>query len=528
MHPDSSTPRAAIYTRVSTTAQGEDGSSLATQEAACRAYAAERGYTVLPSDVYREVHTGTELWERPSLAELRDAIRRRAVDVVIAFAIDRLSRDPVHLGVILSEADHKGVTIAFVSEPFDDSPEGALIRFVRGYAARIEHEKIRERAIRGRRARAESGRLIPASRPLYGYQWDAETRGRYVPNPATAPVVQRIFRRACEGASLRQIARELDELGIPTPTGIAHWRRTTIHRMLKEPLYTGVATAWRGEIALPEGTVTPLVDLSDWDTVQARLRMNQERNSGRPAKDPERALLRGGLARCAVCERSLSVATVNGGLSYICTARDECAGIPSCRVDKLDAAMWNHALAILQRDDIIAEAVEALRTQDPTISDMQALERHVADATRERENFLASIGAASDPDTIALLTQHVERISATLRQLAREREDIDVRRAQWEAAQSALDDLIVWRRRVAANAQTVDYAGRRIALQTLGLTAYVNPVGIEPRIAVELRKPFDELFPELSTVMKRRGAGTPISRRFPGSCSMTLRKVAPS
>ncbi len=89
-------PRALIYVRVSTAGQ-EDGTSLETQEAQCRRYAAEHGYTVDDADVYREVHTGTELWERRQLQQLRERVRRREIDVVIAYAIDRLARDPVHL-----------------------------------------------------------------------------------------------------------------------------------------------------------------------------------------------------------------------------------------------------------------------------------------------------------------------------------------------------------------------------------------------------------------------------------------------
>src|SRR5205823_1360976 len=84
--------RAAIYVRVSDVKQEKDGSSLQTQEERCRAYAEEHGYCVDPGSVYREVHTGTELWERPRLTALRDAVRRDEVDVVVAYAIDRLAR----------------------------------------------------------------------------------------------------------------------------------------------------------------------------------------------------------------------------------------------------------------------------------------------------------------------------------------------------------------------------------------------------------------------------------------------------
>ena len=89
-------PRAAIYVRVSTTTQEDGGTSLATQEERCRQYAASRGYDF--ALFFRETHTGVELWERPQLTALRDAVRHDQVDVVVAYAIDRLSRDPVHLG----------------------------------------------------------------------------------------------------------------------------------------------------------------------------------------------------------------------------------------------------------------------------------------------------------------------------------------------------------------------------------------------------------------------------------------------
>src|SRR5437762_1050763 len=110
------TKPAALYCRVSTTAQDEEGSSLQTQEAACRKYAAERGYVVDDRHVYREVYSGVELWDRPQLTDVRTAARRGEVDIIIAYAIDRLSRDPVHLGVIISEADHHDVDVTFVTE----------------------------------------------------------------------------------------------------------------------------------------------------------------------------------------------------------------------------------------------------------------------------------------------------------------------------------------------------------------------------------------------------------------------------
>src|SRR5262245_28114134 len=97
---------AGIYVRVSTPGQEEAGTSLDTQEERCRDFAAGHGYTVDETAIFREVFTGANLWDRPQLSALRAAMRQRRVSHVVCYAIDRLSRDPVHLGVVLSEADH--------------------------------------------------------------------------------------------------------------------------------------------------------------------------------------------------------------------------------------------------------------------------------------------------------------------------------------------------------------------------------------------------------------------------------------
>src|SRR4029453_17613634 len=85
--------KVAIYCRVSTVSQEEEGTSLDTQEARCRQYAIAKGYQIDEQHVYRETYSGAELWERPRLTLLRAALRQGAVQGIIAYAIDRLSRD---------------------------------------------------------------------------------------------------------------------------------------------------------------------------------------------------------------------------------------------------------------------------------------------------------------------------------------------------------------------------------------------------------------------------------------------------
>src|SRR5262245_43993954 len=128
--------RAAIYVRVSSVGQDKKAKaraadderevgSLETQEAACRAYAAERGYTVV--GLYRETFTGYELYERPQLGELREAARRRDFDVLIVYAVDRLSRKQSHQFILLEVFEQAGVAVEFVTERFEDTAVGRFM-----------------------------------------------------------------------------------------------------------------------------------------------------------------------------------------------------------------------------------------------------------------------------------------------------------------------------------------------------------------------------------------------------------------
>ncbi|MBA3518170.1 MAG: recombinase family protein, partial [Rhizobiales bacterium] len=323
--------RVAIYCRVSTASQ-EDGSSLETQEAACRAFVAEHGWNVI--DMYREVFTGAELFDRPQLGKLREAIRRREVDVVVAHALDRLTRNQAHLGVILSEADYAGVAIEFVTERLEDTPEGRLLQSVRGFVAEVERLKIAERTVRGRRARAQAGKLLPGKAAPYGYRWRDANRAALDIDPIDGPVVQRIFQEVIQGNTIRGIALQLTAESIPTATGGDRWSSSTIYTLLKRRAYTGEAVAWRygsekikggklrilvrpevEHVALPVGTIPPLVTPTVFDGVQQLLVRNREQ-AVRNNRNPEATLLRGGYARCGTCGTALNTSTKKSGEFY--------------------------------------------------------------------------------------------------------------------------------------------------------------------------------------------------------------------
>jgi site-specific DNA recombinase len=502
--------RAAIYLRVSSVGQEQDGTSLDTQEERDRAHAAAQGYAVDEGHVYREVYSGVELWERPKLTALREAIRHRAIDVVIVYAIDRLARDPVHLGVILSEAEHAGVAVDFVTEPLDYSPEGQLIRFVRGYAAKVEHEKIKERTWRGKLAKLQDGKHLPGRCPPYGYRWVDAAKTRLEFDPVTSPIMWRIFDSVVTGTSLRGLAAMLTAEGIPTPAGgCGPWYTTTLRRLLGNPIYWGAPAGlrWKSvkkngkthmvarpeseQVSLAPDLAPPLVEPGIAAIVQQRIQHNRV-TSPRHNSDPEATLLRGGYARCGYCGGTMVAARhPRAGWRYTCGRGTVIKG--ACHrfgisAPNLDAAVWNHLERLLTQPETIAAELAQLQNDDPTAHDLTAIERQLAEVTRRQGNLARQLGQLCD-DAAEPVVVELNALAARKQQLSQEHERVLARRASWEAAQGQLKELAAWCQDVGANLKTLSYRERRLALEALGVRAQVWQQGHTPRYQIEARIP---------------------------------------
>ena len=146
--------RAVIYVRGSTDAQEKDGTSLETQQQACIDYCDTAGWHVVES--VPDTLSGYDL-DRPGLERVRQLLREGAVDVVLAYALDRLSRNQNHIGILLDEVQRVGARLEFVAERFEDTATGRFILAARAFTAEIEREKIAERTMRGKVERARSG-----------------------------------------------------------------------------------------------------------------------------------------------------------------------------------------------------------------------------------------------------------------------------------------------------------------------------------------------------------------------------------
>jgi DNA invertase Pin-like site-specific DNA recombinase len=145
--------RAALYARVST----NDQQTLPMQSRAMREYAARRGWAIAVNA--REVGSGAA--KREAREKLLEAARRRDVDVVLVWRLDRWGRSVTDLLATLQELEHLGVGFVSLTEALDlTTPAGRAMAGLLAIFAEFEREILRERTKAGlAHARANGKRL---------------------------------------------------------------------------------------------------------------------------------------------------------------------------------------------------------------------------------------------------------------------------------------------------------------------------------------------------------------------------------
>jgi site-specific DNA recombinase len=517
-------PQALVYCRVSTSGQEEDGTSLDSQETACRRYAEEHGYTV--GRVTREVYSGAELWDRPQLTRDREDIKRGAFAALIAYSTDRLARDPVHLSIVADDCERYGCALLFATEAFDDTDEGRLLRYVMGFSAKKEREKIRERSLRGKHTRVLSGKVTNMGPELYGYRRDKAAGVRVLYEPEAAVVRQVFALVAVERLAYHAVAVRLNQAETPAPGGIGvRWRADSVYRIIRNPAYKGEEAAWRWQresrpredpithvlskaqkpyrlvkraasehVPLPAGVTPAIVSAEAWQAAQAAARAQV----GDHTRNEQTPYLLRGMLYCGTCDKKMwpHWSRKSGGdprsdrvRTYRCASRNGTA--PSCgggiiRADAVEAWAWDRvAGALRDAPEWIPAELErrrAARTDGVLTSDLQKARAKVRRCEREQADYLRRHSERDDDGKFpwALVEREVARLEAEKREWQATAAELVERIARQDLAVAQLEHVQAFCAH--SNAQ-LEYAGfeeKRVALLALAVTVRGN--GIDWRI----------------------------------------------
>ena len=416
--------RAAIYIRVSTSKQEDEGTSLQTQLDKCLEAATKQGYTVEQIHIYREVESGSFI-ERKELTRMMDDAERGEFEKAYALTADRVSRNGLDLLNIIKRFTDCGVILDIIEGSSDNSPEGQLVMFIQGWAAERERLMFRERSRLGREKAAREGRMPSGSGlGLFGYDPDPEKRGRII-NEREAAFVREMFQKTLEGWTRYGIANWLNELGIKTKTG-KKWTANAVDRILRTHTFKGVmyygqkpSRRVKGKVVrlpkrplsetiLIENFCPPIISSEMFNAVQEKLDSPQARQK----KDGPKRLLTG-MVRCRNCGRSVVGSMYAAGNTYYrCTGAIKAAGREiTClarhiRGDWLEPLVWDMVCRVIKDPGIISRELRrhAETSEGDLAGEMKRLGREI-DALKQEQGQLMKLFAAEGVDQEILMGQ---------------------------------------------------------------------------------------------------------------------------
>ncbi|HEV2199745.1 MAG TPA: recombinase family protein [Bryobacteraceae bacterium] len=311
-----------IYCRVSSKEQIE-GTSLESQQAACREYARAKNIDILK--VFVEQGESAKFADRTQLLDLIDFCRKNkgSVNVLLVWKVDRFARNVAdHFSVKATLGKH-GVRIVSVTEPIDANPEGKLMETILAGFAQFDNDIRAMRTVQGMRRKLQDG-IFPWG-PPFGYKSSVTANEKKtlpdLPDEPAFSLIRRAFAEFATGAhSQAEMGRLIESWGLVAAHGKS-FAPQSLYQLFTNPFYAGILIdPWSGEEYL--GKHAPVVTPEEFAQVQRAIATRNR--SVAHQKEREEFPLRG-FVRCDACRHGFTAAFSRGRSRsyayYLCSQR---------------------------------------------------------------------------------------------------------------------------------------------------------------------------------------------------------------
>ena len=466
-----------------------------------------------------EDYTGTKL-DRPELDKLRGLMRDRAVEAVIVYSSDRLTRNIAHSLVLRDELRRACVELHYCTRgKANDTPEGRMTQNIEAVFDEYWREKIIESSRRGMHRKAREGRVVGVGKTPYGYR---HIEGHLEICEPEAEVIRRIYQWYTAGdgtgqpLTMHRIAERLSLMRVPTPrtgqnwgkqpsdkpskrkqpSGI--WSAVTVEGFLHSETYAGV---WRWgktigaggkggrrakdeQVAVP---VPPIVSREQWQQAQERIEYNK-RMSARNTK--REYLLRGLIyCKCGKPMQALGKDRKKGRVTYyrcgsyynyFASLQNRGCTEKSVPADQIEPVVWDKVYAFIRSDP--AEFERALREAQeaeeqakiPKRDELDAVLRLIAECEGEAEDVATALRRAGKGVVAKSLLKQQADVEKQYESLTAERDKL---RAELDATQLRDEDVaaaLEFRADVAAGMDDPTFYDMRRVLEILKIKVTVR------------------------------------------------------
>ena len=405
--------RVAIYTRVSSQEQVDNGTSLESQCEELESFCKGQKWEIF--NHYVDGGFSGKNDARPGLESLRRDAKAGYFEKVIVWRLDRLARNLRLILGIEAELREQNVALFSMKEMFDTSmPIGRTVFQILGLTAEWERESIIQRTSLGRLQRLKEGHWAGGPAP-FGYNYDKETKNLVI-NEGEAKIIRMIYDLYASGKSLGAIVDQLNkELVRPRGKTGKGWYPTGLRQVLINPAYKGEAIVNRhshiGDIKKVE-----LVDNKHLKATQDGVFTLQ------------------GLIKCGICGCTYTTDRIHRSRYYICRGKlkyTHIDGSPRCQnrnivAEHLEQAVWARVVDIIndpnKLEPMIIDAIGKLKERESNLeARLLPIEKRLKEINQMKSRLADKfIIDNMDSDKYKVAQQNLEKEEARLIALRRE------------------------------------------------------------------------------------------------------------
>ena len=408
--------RVAIYCRVSTIEQAEEGYSIDEQNVKIREYCEREGHEIYNLYEDRGI-SGKNITNRPGIKQLLEDATNNKFDLVIVWKLNRISRKLLDILNIVDLLNKHNIAFRSLTESFEtETPSGKLQLNIMGAIGEFERETIAENVKLGLVARARDGRWCGGV--VLGYDLvELPNQGKKRKNTilkineVEANTVRRIFDLYSQGHGYKAVVNRINNEGRKTKRN-SSFAVSTVKDILQNPVYIGkirynVRQDWskkrRNNInanpILSDGIHEPIIDIETWNKVQVILKERSKKHN--KIYDSEFPLT--GILRCPVCGAGM---TINRSTSkrkdgtrrineYYSCGNWKNKGTAVCnsnsiRVEIADEYVLNKIMELINDESILRKVIDNINKNKstklkPTLEQLEQINKEIEKLT-DRKN----------------------------------------------------------------------------------------------------------------------------------------------
>ena len=338
---------AAAYIRVSDARQDEY--SPASQLKLIKDYATKNGYFIPEEFIfYDDGISGTSTKKRVQFNNMIGFAKEKnpPFSAILVWKFSRFARNQEESIVFKKMLKKNGVSVISISEPIGDDTFSTLIERIIEWMDEYYIIRLAPEVKRGMKERASRGE--PVNNAPFGYKM---INGEFIPDPDTAPFIEKIFSDYVSGKPMRTIATEISALGARTLHGNPFENRG-VEYILNNPVYIGkIRWSTDGKVAskriydedkfmIVDGKHEPIISPELYEAAQKKISREKLLHRPRQKKEHPAEYMLKGLVRCSSCGATLCLThTKSPGLQCHNYAKGRCTTSHHISLTKANVAV---------------------------------------------------------------------------------------------------------------------------------------------------------------------------------------------